>query len=94
MLEIIELAEKFSIPIIEDCSQAHGAKLDGKNATKVEKTIKLDMTILGDADYVIAFKQCAQDAERFDSEQKDKSDKSKKELDEKMRDKLAKKHKN
>ena len=31
MLEIIALAEKFSIPIIEDCSQAHGAKLDGKN---------------------------------------------------------------
>ncbi len=31
MDKIVDLAKKYSIPIIEDCSQAHGAKIDGRN---------------------------------------------------------------
>lgn len=30
MSNIVKLAEEYSIPIIEDCSQAHGAKINGK----------------------------------------------------------------
>lgn len=32
MHAIIQIAEKYNIPIIEDCSQAHGATLNGKKA--------------------------------------------------------------
>ncbi len=31
MVQICSIAKEYSIPIIEDCSQAHGAKLNGKN---------------------------------------------------------------
>ncbi|RYE46172.1 MAG: DegT/DnrJ/EryC1/StrS family aminotransferase, partial [Sphingobacteriales bacterium] len=31
MLAIINLADKYGLNVIEDCSQAHGSKIDGKN---------------------------------------------------------------
>lgn len=32
MLKIMEIAKKYNLFVIEDCAQAHGAKLDGKSA--------------------------------------------------------------